>query len=135
MFGNYYGNYQPNFYQPPMPDTLAQLRGQQMQPQMPPQQQGSNGLLWVQGEAGAKAYPVAPGGSVALMDVEGNTFYVKSVDNTGMPRMRVFDYVERLQAQSPGTSAKPNPGTEYVTRQEFEALAQKLAPLWEEKEE
>ena len=32
----------------------------------------SNQLLWVQGESGAKAYPVAPGNSIALFDSESD---------------------------------------------------------------
>lgn len=130
--GNYYGmnGYGQAGYMPPMQDTLSQLRSQQM-----PQQQSGNGLLWVQGEAGAKAYPVAPGGSVVLMDVEGNTFYVKSADNSGMPHMRVFDYVERQAVHPHNMAARPEPAADYVTRQEFEELARKLAPLWETKEE
>ena len=47
--------YQPQTYYPPtqpMPDQLAYLRQQQMQPM----QQPAASPLWVQGEAGAKAY-------------------------------------------------------------------------------
>ena len=50
-------------YQAPAPDQLSQLR-QAYQP-APPQQQG---ILWVQGEEAAKAYMVAPGATVLLMD-------------------------------------------------------------------
>ena len=48
-------------------------------PQQPVvQSQNDNGILWVQGEAGAKSWAVAPGKSVMLMDSESNTFYIKS---------------------------------------------------------
>lgn len=62
----------------------------------PTQQQNDNGILWVQGEAGAKSWAVAPGKSVMLMDSESNTFYIKSSDQSGMPMpLRIFDYTER----------------------------------------
>lgn len=63
--------------------------------------QNDNGILWVQGEAGAKSWAVAPGKSVMLMDSESNTFYIKSSDNSGMPMpLRIFDYTERTAQHS-----------------------------------
>lgn len=52
------------------------MYGQQSQQ---PQGAGNN-IVWVQGMAGAKAYPVAPGAAVWMMDSEKKQFYVKSVD-------------------------------------------------------
>ena len=129
----YYGNYN-QFYQPPLQDNLAQMRNNQyMQiPQMQPMQsmqqaqnqQSSNGIIWVQGEEGAKAYMVAPGNSVLLMDSENSAFYIKSSDNSGMPMpLRIFDYVER-NAKQQMQNIKPN--VEYVTRQEFDALSARI---------
>ena len=126
----YYGNYN-QFYQPPLQDNLAQMRkNQYMQmPQMPQMQQtqnqqSSNGIIWVQGEEGAKAYMVAPGNSVLLMDSENSAFYIKSTDNSGMPMpLRIFDYVER-NAKQQTQNIKPN--VEYVTRQEFDALSARI---------
>ena len=67
----YYSGYQqPQFYQPPMPDQLAQLRGAQYQPQQfaqqPPQQAGGQSMVWVSGEQEAMGYLVAPNSAVAL---------------------------------------------------------------------
>lgn len=96
----------PQYYQP-MPDNLAQLRGQQ------PQQ--SSGLTWVQGEAGAKSFLLAPGQTVLLMDSEGDRFYLKSSDGSGMPMpLRVFEFKEITGAPK----AAPVE-VEYLTKQEF----------------
>lgn len=131
--------YQPQTYYPPtqpMPDQLAYLRQQQMQPM----QQPAASPLWVQGEAGAKAYPVAPGSSVILMDSESNVFYIKSADQSGMPTMRTFEYRERTAAQNPPVQAAQQPQGDYVTRSEFDALRQQIyaliqpAPVTVEKE-
>lgn len=83
-----------------MPDRLTQLRQGQYQQQMTqPAQQNSGGILWVQGEEGAKGYLVAAGNSVMLMDSENSTFYIKSTDASGMPLpLRIFDYTERTMA-------------------------------------
>lgn len=52
-----------------------------------------NGVIWVQGEAGAKSWVVPPGKSVMLMDSENSVFYIKTTDNSGVPLpLRIFDY-------------------------------------------
>lgn len=128
----YYGAQPYMGYTQPAPDQLAQLRMQQQyapmqQPQQPqaPQQQAANPLIWVQGEAGAKAYMVAPGASVLLMDSERSSFYIKTADASGMPTMRIFDYTERGAQVAPA----PAPTPEYVTRAEFDALRERIESL------
>lgn len=98
----YYGYQQPQYYQPPMPDQLAQLRGAQFQPmpqQMPqaqPQQAQASGqsMVWVSGEAEAMAYLVAPNSAVALWDSNSPTIYLKQADASGKPSIKVYDLVE-----------------------------------------
>ena len=62
------------------------------------QAQQNNGIVWVQGLEGAKAYPVGAGQAVLLMDSDSNCLYLKSADQTGMPSLRIFDYTERTEA-------------------------------------
>lgn len=96
----YYPTFQPYGYQ----DHLNQLRTanpmnnpmqgfQQPMPMQPPRQD-QNGLIWVQGEAGAKSWFVNPGATVLLMDSESMRFYLKSADMNGVPAMRTFEYNE-----------------------------------------
>ena len=116
---NYPPYYQPGYQpcNPPMMDNLAQLRTQQAV---------TNPMIWVQGEAAAKSYLVAAGNTIPLWDSENMCIYVKSVDASGVPSMRILDYTER---------AKPVPAhtltsaPEYVTREEFDALAAQIAAL------
>lgn len=147
-----YGGYPTvgGYYSPPMPDQLAQLRqGQYQAPMMgqapqamtqpvqapaavanAPTQPASNGILWVQGEEGAKAWFVAPGSTVMLMDSDGSSFYLKSADASGMPQpLRIFDYTERQTAPKIAQEPAQIPTVEYVTRQEFEALEAKIDAL------
>lgn len=136
----YPNQYQPYQYQyapqvqPPM-DRLAQLQAQQYQMNQPMQQpaqppQTNQGLLWVQGEAGAKSYLVAPNTTVLLMDSEGSRFYLKSTDNAGMPSLRVFEYSEVSQnASQAAQRAQTNLDDKYVTRQEYDALRAKYAEI------
>lgn len=101
------------------PQTYPQLYQQQSYPQAYPQQ-SNNGIVWVQGLEGAKAYPVASGASVMLMDSEENVFYIKTTDQSGMPSpLRVFDYTERTETPKVDTST-------FVTREEFEKRISEL---------
>lgn len=155
-FNPYYGyNQYPQYYQPAAMDNLAQLRQNQMNPQMmqqPAQSQPMNqsmgqpmqpmaapfvnGTIWVQGEEGAKSYLVAPGNTVFLMDSEGPVFYQKTVNADGIPLpLRVFDFTERPQGTNGATKqvAQPLPPnidlSGYVLREEFDALETKLNSL------
>lgn len=143
--------YQPNYgyqypyygTQPPIPDNLAQLRmntnqmqNAVVQPPMPSQpmqvQQPNNGLIWVQGESGAKSYLVAPNATVMLMDSEGERFYLKSADASGMPLpLRIFDYKERTtaaqQALGCSVAAETVNLDNFVTREEFERRMESIA--------
>ena len=95
-----------------------------------------NGILWVQGEAGAKSWAVAPGKSVMLMDSEANTFYIKSSDPSGMPMpLRIFDYTERNTQQLPQPQVAPHiefDTSQFVTKEELE---QKLNELMTNRKE
>ena len=59
------------------------------------QQNQGSGIIWVQGEAGAKSYLVAPNTTVQLWDSESQVIYLKSADASGMPSMRIIDYTIR----------------------------------------
>lgn len=134
-YGNYYGNYQP-MYNPTgaMQDTLNQFKGQYQQIPQPMQTPQTNGLLWVQGEAGAKSFCVAPGQSVLLMDSESMRFYIKSADASGMPLpLRIFEYSEINSGQAPALSTTPK--DRYITREEFEERLSKFNLKQEEPNE
>lgn len=105
-------------------------------PQQPVVQQPVNdtGILWVQGEAGAKSWAIAPGKSVMLMDSESNTFYIKSSDNSGMPMpLRIFDYTERntRQPQNQAMPHKEIDTSQFVTWDDFDKrLKEKLQEIF-----
>ena len=110
----FYGNQGMN-YQPPM--------------QTPTQGQ-NNGITWVSGEAGAKAYLVAPNNTVQLWDSEAQTIYLKSADASGMPTMKILDYTIRDNSTQ---TVNPVVQADYVTREEFNALVEKFNHLTDRK--
>lgn len=128
-----YNNGFPMTYQQLYPQQYNYVPQQQLgQPVV--QQQNDNGILWVQGEAGAKSWAVAPGKSVMLMDSESSTFYIKSSDQSGMPMpLRIFDYTERNQQQSqnPVLQHKEIDTSQFVTWDDFDKrLKEKLQEIF-----
>ena len=94
-----------------------------------PQQQQSNGLIWVQGIEAMKSYPVSPGQSVLLMDSESNCFGIKTVDTSGMPLpLRIFDYKERTGQQTQPAPASQIDTSAFITREEFESRIAEIIP-------
>lgn len=112
-------NYQPTY----MPQQQAYV------PQMPqaqPQQQ-SNGIIWVQGEAGAKSFMVAPNTTVQLWDSEDQVIYLKSADASGMPNMKILDYTIRQAGNQQAAPALMQ--SDYVTRDELSAFEEKIKKM------
>lgn len=115
----------PSYTPQPVPDQLAQMRGAMpYQPAAQQMQQQGNGVLWVQGEAGARGYMIAPNQSLLLMDSERPSFYLKTADQSGVPSMRIFDYTERT-AQAPAAEN----AAQYATREEVAQLRAQLDAL------
>ena len=129
--------YRPTYYEPAQQNPMGQFNQQFQPPTTPPTtqpmtQQGNSGLIWVQGEAGAKSFLVAPGNTVMLMDSEGERFYLKSADASGMPLpLRIFDYKERTetpsQAFSTPVTAQNVSLDNFATREEFEQRMASMA--------
>ena len=106
-----------------------------MQQTMPPQgtQAANNGIIWVQGEAGAKSYLVAPNNTVQLWDSESQTIYLKSADASGMPLpLRTFEYKE--VGTNEETEVAPAQST-YVTKEELNEAISKLKKSLKEKKD
>ena len=126
-----------NYYQPygipnsgAVPDALNQYKAPyQMQPiqpiQQPMVQKNPGDMIWVQGEAGAKAYLIAPNNTVVLWDTESPTIYIKTADASGVPSMRILDFKER-------NAPNPTPNStdvQFVTIEQFNELQSKFEEL------
>lgn len=100
------------------------------QPYTPPMQayqpnpQPDSSIIWVQGESGAKAYPVQNGKSVVLFDSESEHFFIKTADASGMPQpLRIFSYSESNEAEMHTPAIDTS---NFITREEFEEVIEKL---------
>lgn len=81
----------------------------------------SSNITYVQGEAGAKGYPVRGGFTMLLMDSEEQIFFIKQVDTMGIPTMKRYRFEEIVE---------PEPAKiEYITKADFEAFKDEIKAL------
>ena len=99
----------------------------QMYPQMQThpnmfQPQSHNGINWVQGIEGAKAFQQAPNSNDILMDSENDgIFYIKVADNVGMCKLRTFRYEEITDAPTSSVDL-----TGYVKKDELASMVRSI---------
>lgn len=114
-------------YQQPM-QTMQTVPTQPVVTQNAQQaQQQNSSISWVQGEAGAKAYPVAAGNTVMLLDSEDSVFYLKSTDISGMPQpLRIFEFKERTNQTTSQPLLQQQNMDNYVT---WDKLEERLSEI------
>ena len=84
-----------------------------------------NGIIKVNGAQSAMQYSLPPNStSPALFDATGTCFYVVSTDGTGTKTIETFDF-------SPHVEKQPISNNDYVSRSEFDSLAEKVSHMME----
>ena len=94
--------------------------------------QQPQGIIWVSGEAGAKAYLLAPNSTVQLWDSEAQTIYLESADASGMPTMKVLDYTIRETPSNGVPAASQNQADKlsaYATKAEIDGILAQIQAL------
>lgn len=85
----------------------------------------TNYFAWVQGEAAAQAYQVAPGSTVMLMDSENPVLYMKSADSTGRPspmqKMYLVSEEDYNKIQNGSNSS------DYVTKEDLQKALDEIS--------
>ena len=100
---------------------------QTQQPQfIPKQNMIQSNRIWVQGEAGAKSYLVAPNTTVDLWDSESQTIYIKSADAAGLPSMKIIDYTIRNDVPTSPISAQ---NSDFITKDYLTPIEERLTAL------
>ena len=91
--------------------------------QQPRQYVQNNGITWVQGIEGAKAFQLSPNSTILLMDSENEgTFYIKISDNVGMCTLRTFKYKEVTNQ----TTISSTDLSQYVRKDELSDLLKSI---------
>ena len=125
-YNNFPVGYQPAQIYYPQQQSFIPQSTQQAPIQNPLQ---SGGIIWVQGESGAKSYLVAPNNTVQLWDSESPTIYLKSADASGMPSMKILEYKIRNSGQDNAVQAINRDNSNYVTLDEFNVIKSEIIAL------
>lgn len=115
-YNGYPATYQP-VYQVPQPQSQSQ----------------QSSIIWVQGEAGAKSYMVAPNSTVTLWDSENQTIYLKSADASGMPSIKTLDYTIREARNGANTAPvlSDDKLSTFATKDEIKAVSDRITAISE----
>lgn len=128
-----YNNVFPTTYQPMTYPQITQPQIQQPQIQQPANTtQQNNPMIWVQGETGAKSYLLAPNTTLPLWDSERQTIYLKSTDASGMPSMKIIDYVIRNDSQPQAPIQSESQSPDFVTHEELKLFEDRITNALEE---
>lgn len=109
-----FNSYFPTGYQQVIPQAFVPQNNVQ-----------NNPIIWVQGEAGAKSYMVAPNQTVQLWDSESQVIYLKSANASGMPSIKILDYTVR--DDTPKIEAKQT--AVYATKDDIDSLQKELSKI------
>lgn len=59
-----------------------------------------NNIIWVKGKENARSMQLPPNSTVVLLDSEVGKFYIKTTDDIGLGKLRIFSYVEQPDIDS-----------------------------------
>ena len=92
------------------------------------QQVYQNNIIWVKGKQNARSMQLPPNSTVILLDSEVGKFYIKTTDDIGLGKLRIFSYIEEPDNQSTNaTSSIPEIDlSNYVTKTELEEIVKEI---------
>lgn len=99
----------------------------QQQQQFYPNNNNQNNIIWVKGKQNARSMQLPPNSTVILLDSEVGKFYIKTTDDIGLGKLRVFSYIEEADDES--TSNPVNPDLDlsnYVTKIQLEEIIKEM---------
>ena len=110
-FNNYLNQNNNNPYNFQQPNQSQQLNNQ-----------SQNNIIWVKGKENARSMQLKPNSTVILLDSQSGKFYIKTTDDIGLGKLRVFNYTEQPD-QNIKQSIQITPNVDlsnYVTKEELE---------------
>ena len=137
MWNNYNTNpYATNFNpyynsSAPTPTSSGMNFSNQSQNMVQQYNRPQNNIIWVTGKENARSMQLQPNSTVILLDNDSNKFYIKTTDDIGLGKLRIFTYLEenddaQVQVQQQSTNQTSIDVSQYVTKQELENMIAKL---------
>ena len=99
----------------------------QQQQQFYSNNNNQNNIIWVKGKQNARSMQLPPNSTVILLDSEVGKFYIKTTDDIGLGKLRVFSYVEEADDESTSNSINPDLDlSNYVTKVQLEEIIKEM---------
>lgn len=93
------------------------------------QRTSQNNIIWVKGKENARSMQLPPNSTVILLDSETGKFYIKTTDDIGLGKLRIFNYTEQpdnqQEEQKTVNTTLPDLSI-YVTREELDKLLKEI---------
>ena len=117
-FNNYSYNSPPSPYQQQQQPTPSYQQPGVAQPQ------SQNNLIWVRGKENARSMQLQPNSTLIMLDNQANKFYIKTTDDIGLGRLRIFNYFEQDDNQNSSSQTTPTQVdmSNYVTKEELQSI-------------
>lgn len=115
---NYSYNNNSNNMPYPQPSSFASYQ----QPNTV-QSQSQNNVIWVRGKENARSMQLQPNSTLIMLDNQANKFYIKTTDDIGLGRLRIFNYSEQDDSQMHNQNTLNSVDmSNYVTKQELQSI-------------
>ena len=113
-----YNSPPPNPYQQQQQPTPSYQQPGVVQPQ------SQNNLIWVRGKENARSMQLHPNSTLIMLDNQANKFYIKTTDDIGLGRLRIFNYFEQDDNQNSSSQTAPAQVdmSNYVTKEELQSI-------------
>ena len=99
----------------------------QQQQQFYSSNNNQNNIIWVKGKQNARSMQLPPNSTVILLDSEVGKFYIKTTDDIGLGKLRVFSYTEEADDESASNSVNPDLDlSNYVTKMQLEEIIKEM---------
>lgn len=128
-----WNNYNPtSFISPfnnPYNSNIPSQYQQQTQTQTQQYSRPQNNIIWVAGKENARSMQLQPNSTVILLDNDASKFYIKTTDDIGLGKLRVFRYIEETDSEQNHSTQELTPQfdvSQYVTKQELNNIIASL---------
>ena len=133
MANNNFNNFNPYYSNNPYNNYINRnnyIPSQQMQLPQQQQQVSQNNIVWVKGKENARSMQLPPNSTVILLDSEVGKFYIKTTDDIGLGKLRIFSYSEQPDiTEKNDLNINQNFEVDlsnYVTKQQLEKVVKEI---------
>ena len=123
---NYNWNTVPSYSSPPYSYYNNNYLNRTPQEQQQQTYNTHNNIIWVKGKQNARSMQLPPNSTVILLDSEVGKVYIKTTDDIGLGKIRIFSYTEQPDNQNISSTTTQTDLSNYVTKEQFEKVIKEL---------